>query len=498
MAQSSEAKVGIETFDVLIIGAGLSGIDAAWHLQKESPQRRYVVLEGRQRIGGTWDLFRYPGVRSDSDMFTMGYGFRPWTENTAISPGERIREYICETARESGIDRHIRFSHRVIAMHWCSETQLWTLDVLRSNADGTDEKLQFRAQFVISAAGYYRYASGYTPDFPGVETYRGQIIHPQHWPEGLEYTGKTVVVIGSGATAVTLVPSMAKEAGHVFMLQRSPTYYINRPARDGMFAFFRSFLPTRWAFGLARWRNICFQRFLFTYARRNPEKLKRRLLASVRRRLGDDYDVETHFTPKYNPWEERLCLVPDGDFFSAIRSGKAEVVTDRIRTFTPEGIALESGRTLTADIIVTATGLELELLGGVTVEVDGMKVDISESMTYKGVMFSEVPNLINVFGYVSASWTLRADLVCEYAARLINLMHRSNYSSVKAPKPGSDVASRPWLDFKSGYIQRAIHKLPKHGYRAPWRQNQNYFADLRDLRRAAIEDGTLVFTKRPE
>jgi cation diffusion facilitator CzcD-associated flavoprotein CzcO len=481
-----------EHFDVLIIGAGLSGIDAAWHLTRYAPRKRFAILEGRERVGGTWDLFRYPGIRSDSDMLTMGYSFRPWTEPKTISDGAAIRRYIEDTARESGFADRIRFGHRVVRADWSSAEARWTVEAVRRDAAGREEPVRFTAGFLCSCAGYYRYAEGYTPEFPGREDFRGTIVHPQHWPADLDVAGKRVVVIGSGATAITLLPSLAKTAAHVTMLQRSPTWIVSRPEQDPIASFLRRVLPATAAFRISRWLNTAFQQWGYRMSRRRPERMRRFLLDQVRQHLGPDYDVARHFTPRYDPWDQRLCLVPDADLFLAIREGRASVETDTIDRFTETGIRLASGRELPADVIVTATGLVLELLGGTRFAVDGHPVDFARTLTYKGVMFSGVPNLISVFGYINASWTLKADLVCRYLCRL--LAHMDEKGAVQAtPRPGpGDAAVDPYVvDFSSGYMQRSIDQWPKQGAAAPWRAHQSYFADLKALRFGPIEDGVL-------
>ncbi len=525
-----------EHFDVLIIGAGISGIDAGYHLNKFAPKKSYVILENRERIGGTWDLFRYPGIRSDSDMLTMGYHFKPWTHDSTISPGDKIRDYVTETAAENGIDKHIRFRHRVISAAWDSKTARWTVEVERriapstvatqrspspakagedTNAqplspspasagegdrhavavEGGTERLQFTANFLFSCAGYYRYSEGYTPKFKGRENFKGQIVHPQHWPENLDYAGKRVVIIGSGATAVTLLPNMAKTAAHVTMLQRSPTYYVSMPERDWLANTLRKFLPASWAYMIPRWRNIVLQRFFFNLARKKPQKTAERLIQRVTDLLPKGYDVKTHFTPRYNPWDQRLCLVPDADMFNAIKDGKASVVTDHIDTFTAKGIKLKSGQELEADIIVTATGLAVQMLGGAQITVDGAPVDPGKTFAYKGMMLSNVPNLAFVFGYTNASWTLRADLVCEWVMRVLNKMDEKG-TPIVTPRPADpNMKADPMLDFSSGYVLRALALTPKQGPAAPWRQNQNYFTDLKEMRKAPIEDEALVFAK---
>ena len=490
--------MSLEHYDVLIIGAGLSGIDAGWHLQKKAPRKSYVILENRERIGGTWDLFRYPGIRSDSDMLTMGYGFKPWTHPSAISPGDAIRDYITETASEEGIDRHIRFRHQVTRAAWDSESARWTVEARKRDAEGRTETVRFSAGFLFSCAGYYRYSAGYTPEFAGRERFRGLIVHPQHWPEDLDYAGKRIVVIGSGATAVTLIPALARSAGHVTMLQRSPTYIVSRPEKDMLANVLRKILPASWAYAIPRWRNILGQRLLFHQARNRPERMKQRILKAVRDELGPDYDVATHFTPKYNPWDQRMCLVPDADLFEAIKQQHVDVVTESIDAFTEAGIRLKSGRELAADIIVTATGLQLETLGGTQIAVDGRPVDLGKTFTYKGVMYSDLPNLASVFGYTNASWTLRADLICEWVCRLLNEMDEKGAEIATPRVRDPNMKPEPWSDFSSGYIVRSLGILPMQGPESPWRQNQNYFTDLRDLRRAPIEDDVLeLSTAKP-
>ena len=482
--------MAIEHFDVLIVGAGLSGVGAAYHLQTNCPGKTYAILEGREAIGGTWDLFRYPGIRSDSDMYTLGYSFKPWREAKAIADGPSILNYVRETARENGIDRHIRFNHQVKRAYWSSEEAAWTVEA-EVGAEKTPVRLT--CNFLFMCSGYYDYSGGYTPDFPGFERFAGQVVHPQAWPEGLDYAGKKVVVIGSGATAVTLVPEIAKSAGHVVMLQRSPTYVVSRPAEDAFANWLRAKLPARLAYAVTRWRNVLFGMLFYNLARKKPEKTKARIIEMVRQQLGPDYDVETHFTPRYNPWDQRLCLVPDADLFEAIKAGGASVVTDHIETFTERGLKLKSGQELDADIIVTATGLKLQLLSGLQVVVDGERIDMAKTMTYKGMMYSGVPNLASAFGYTNASWTLKCDLTCEYVCRLLNHMDRTGARQC-VPTPDPSVGEAPWLDFTSGYVQRSIDQFPKQGIAKPWKLNQNYALDLLALRFGPVDDGVMTFS----
>lgn len=485
-------------FDVLIMGAGLSGIGAGHHLQKLCPQKSYVILEQRERIGGTWDLFRYPGIRSDSDMLTMSYSFRPWTHPKSISPGEDIRGYITAAAREEGIDRNIRFRHRVQRASWSSQEAKWTVEAVRKSPDGRDEPVTLTCNFLFSCAGYYRYSSGYAPEFPNSRCFKGRMVHPQAWPESLDYAGKRVVIIGSGATAVTLLPAMAKTAGHVTMLQRSPTYIISVPEQDRIANRLRRVLPTMWAYRLARWKNVGFMLYLWQLCQRFPNFAKKGLLKRVREQLGPEYDIETNFTPRYNPWQQRLCLVPDADLFEALKSGRASVVTDQIKTFTEKGILLESGKELEADIIITATGLVMQTVGGAELFVNGQRVDPGKALAYKGVMMSGVPNLASVFGYINASWTLKADLICNYVCRLLNFMERKGVRQV-TPKCNGETAVAPFVEnFTSGYIARALAGWPKQGSKAPWRVYQNYIRDSISLKWKSVDDGVLEFSNPPE
>ena len=483
----------LEHFDVLIMGAGLSGIDAAHHLQNFCPSKSYVILEQRERIGGTWDLFRYPGIRSDSDMLTMGYSFRPWTNPQIISPGDKIREYIEDTARDEGIDRHIRFRHRIKRASWSSENAAWTVEAVRTLPDGREEQVKLTCNFLFSCAGYYRYSAGYKPEFPAIESYQGRVVHPQAWPDNLDFAGKNVVIIGSGATAVTLLPAMARTAGHVTMLQRSPSYIFSLPGKDVIAEWFRRLLPATWAYRLSRWKNIALGFYIYRFARLFPEAAKAGLLKRVREELGPECDIETDFTPSYNPWEQRLCLVPDSDLFRAIRAGRGGVVTGEIDTFTEAGLRLKSGRELPADIVVTATGLVLQTLGGAEVWVDGRKIDPGRTIAYKGVMMSGVPNMASVFGYINASWTLKADLICNYVCRLLKYMDRKGVRQVTPTC--RDEAAAPFVEhFSSGYIQRAIDDWPKQGATTPWRVHQNYLRDIVSLKWSPVADSGLRFS----
>lgn len=482
----------IEHFDVVIVGAGLSGIGAACHLKTFCPDRSFVLLEARERLGGTWDLFRYPGVRSDSDMYTLGYIFKPWTDAKAIADGPAILDYIKETARENGIDKSIRYQTRVMDASWSSETSRWTLTTERGPAR---ERVVYTCDFLMMCSGYYRYEAGYTPAFPGRERFQGEIAHPQHWTDDIAYEGKRVVVIGSGATAVTLVPALAQKAAHVTMLQRSPTYMASRPATDPVADKLRANLPGKLAYALSRWKNVLRGMWIYNISRKQPEKLKNWLLAAVRAELGPDYDVAKHFTPRYNPWDQRLCLVPDGDLFKAIRDGRASVVTDEIESFTEHGVLTRSGEEVPADLIVTATGLELQPLGNLSFSVDGAAIDVPKLVTYKGMMYADMPNLASVFGYTNASWTLKADLTCDYVCRLLNEMKRVGSTQCTPRLPASGFATEPWVDFSSGYFQRALARFPKQGVERPWKLYQNYVKDLWMLRYGKLRDGALEFTK---
>jgi monooxygenase len=483
--------VSVEHLDVLIVGAGLSGIGAAHHLQERCPGKSYAILEAREQIGGTWDLFRYPGIRSDSDMHTLGYRFRPWTDAKSIADGPSILRYVRDTAREGGIDRQIRFNHRAVDAKWSSEEGLWTVAAERTD---TGETVTLSCGFLFMNSGYYRYDEGYTPEFPGLDRFAGEVVHPQHWPEDLDYAGRRVVVIGSGATAMTLVPAMAKSAAQVTMLQRSPTYVISMPAEDGLANRLRRHLPDRVVYPIVRWKNVIAQSIFYRLSRRRPELIKRLLRRGAIKALPPGYDVDTHFKPRYDPWDQRVCLVPDADLFRALGSGRAEIVIDRIATFTEGGIELESGATLEADVVVTATGLNLLFLGGMKVSIDGAEPDLSRALTYKGMMLSGLPNFAYTLGYTNASWTLKADLACEYICRLLNHMDAGGYR-VCTPRIGDpSITEQPLLDFTSGYVLRSIEHLPKQGSKEPWKLRQNYPVDLRMLRHGPVDDGSMRFS----
>jgi len=479
-----------EHFDVLIIGAGLSGVGAGVHLQRNCPGRTYAILESREAIGGTWDLFRYPGIRSDSDMYTLGYSFKPWSDEDSIAAGEKIRDYIRETAREYRVEDHIRFGHKVLSAEWSSEEALWTVTVEREG-----ETAELTCDFFYGCTGYYRYDEGFSPEFPGAERFEGQIVHPQHWPEDLDYSGKRVVVIGSGATAVTLIPAMAPETEHITMLQRSPGYVVTLPAQDPIAKALRRVLPEKARYAVVRWKNVLTQMAFYQLSRRAPRFARKLIRRGVERQLPADFDIDGTFEPKYNPWDERVCLVPGGDLFAALRSGKADVVTDTIETFTEKGIKLASGRELEADIIVTATGLNLLVMGGIEVKVDGERKEFKQLVGYKGAMFSGVPNLAIALGYTNASFTLKCDLVSQYVCRLLNHMEARGYK-VATPSAPADLERVPFIDLKSGYVLRALDQLPTQGDRHPWRAHQNYARDIRLFKHGPIDE-EIVFSRGP-
>ena len=478
-------------FDVIIVGAGLSGVGAARHLQLNCPGKTFALLEGRESLGGTWDLFRYPGIRSDSDMYTLGYSFRPWTEAKAIADGPSILKYVKDTAAENNIEQHVRLSHQVKRASWSTADAQWTV----ACEVGPDKQVvELTCGFLFMCSGYYDYEAGYTPDFAGTDSFAGTIVHPQKWPKDLDYSGKKVVIIGSGATAVTLVPEMAKTAAHVTMLQRSPTYIVARPDQDAVANWLRARLPAKLAYSLTRWKTVLLGMYFFRMCRTAPNKVKEMILGGVRQALGPDYDVAKHFTPSYNPWDQRLCLVPNGDLFEAIKGGQASVVTDQIETFTPTGLKLKSGETLEADVVVTATGLNLQLLGGLQVSVDGVAMDVSQTLGYRGMMYSDLPNMASSFGYTNASWTLKCDLTCEYVCRLLNYMDKKGVRQATPRQRDPSIGTEPWLDFSSGYVTRSINKFPRQGDKAPWKVHQNYALDIVNLRYSAMDDGVLEFS----
>ncbi len=491
--QSAIADTPIEHLDVLVVGAGLSGIDAAYRLQTGSPGRSLAVFEARDAIGGTWDLFRYPGIRSDSDMTTLGFPFRPWREERSIVEGADIRRYIGETASEFGIDKRIRLRHRMVSAAWSSADARWTIDYAQ---DG--EHAQLTCAFLFMCAGYYDYAEGHAPIWPGMANFGGQVVHPQFWPADLDVSGKRVVVVGSGATAVTLVPALVQQGATVTMLQRSPSYIVSVPAVDRWALRLRKWLPRRIADAAVRWKNIALSIFIFNLARRRPAKMKHMIATGQQRALGPDFDM-AHLTPRYDPWDQRLCLVPDADLFAAIRSGGATIATDEIAAFTPEGLRLASGKALPADIVVTATGLKMKLMGGAQLSVDGVAVDLAQRMLYKGAMLEGVPNFAFAVGYTNASWTLKCDLTARFVSRLLNFMARKSLASVVPQAAPGATADEPMLNLKSGYIERAAAALPRQGARAPWRVHQNYARDLFAFRTGRMKDGVLQFgAKSPD
>lgn len=481
----------MEHVDVLIVGAGLSGIGAGHYIQTKCPWASYTIFEARDAIGGTWDLFRYPGIRSDSDMFTLGYSFRPWDGEKSIADGESILQYIKDTAAESGVDRHIRFNHRITRADWSSADARWTIAAERTD---TGETVELTCSFVFSCSGYYRYDHGYQPEFPGMDRFGGTIVHPQAWPEDLDYAGKKVVVIGSGATAVTLIPAMAETAAHVTMLQRSPSYIATMPAKNPIATLLRKLLPDPYAGRVIRWINALMTQGFYQLSRRRPAFVKRMLRNGTKRQLPDGYDVDTHFNPRYDPWDQRLCVVPNGDLFKAISTNKASVVTDQIETFTEDGLLLTSGDALEADIVVTATGLELLFIGGIEVSVDGAPIDLPNKLTYKGMMLEGVPNFALAVGYTNASWTLKCDLTCDYVCRLLNRLHETGLRQCVPLNDDATIVAEPLLGLTSGYVQRSAHLFPKQGSKFPWQVHQSYLRDYRALKMSDIDDEAMVFS----
>jgi monooxygenase len=484
-----------EHLDVLIVGAGISGVGAGYYMQSRLPGKTWAIFEGRGTIGGTWDLFRYPGIRSDSDMHTLGYRFRPWTEAEAIADGPSILRYVNAAAREYGIDRKVRFHHRVVSAEWSTPDSRWTVEVQRTD---TGETLTITCGFLFVCSGYYRYDEGYLPAFDGLDRFTGRFVHPQFWTDDIDYAGKRVLVIGSGATAVTLVPAMARDAAHVTMLQRSPSYIVSLPSVDPIAQFLRRVMPERAAYTVTRWKNVLLQSGFYRLSRRRPEFVKRLIRRGVEKHLPEGYDLDTHFKPYYNPWDQRLCLVPDGDLFEAISEGRASVVTDHVETFTETGVKLRSGKEIDADIVVAATGLNLLAFGGVELTVDGGKVELPERMAYKSMMLSGVPNYAFTVGYTNASWTLKADLTCEYVSRLLAYMDEHGYAKCSPDFRDPSVTEQPFLDFSAGYVLRSLDQFPKQGSKRPWRLDQNYALDVRNLRYGPIDDGAMVFSRAGE
>lgn len=493
-ALPAEEPVRTEHLDVLVVGAGLSGVGAAVHLLQKSPGRSFAILEARDAIGGTWDLFRYPGVRSDSDMYTLGYSFKPWASTKGIADGPAILEYVRETAREFGVEDKIRYRQRVVRAEWSTAQGFWTVTVERTDSGDT---FSLTCQFLFMCSGYYRYDEGYTPDFAGMEDFAGQVVHPQHWPEDLDVTGRRVVVVGSGATAVTLVPAMADDAAHVTMLQRTPTYIAPLPAHDLFARTLEGKVSPRTAYTVVRWKNILRTIWSYNLSKRRPHIMKKMIRFGLEQSLPKGFDIDTHFTPPYNPWDQRFCVVPDGDLFTSIREGKASVVTARIDRFVPEGIRLESGEVLEADLVITATGLNMLVLGGMEVVVDDRKVELSETVGYKGMMFSGVPNLAAAIGYTNASWTLKCDLVCAYISRLLNHMDKGGYDVVTPLWGEPELPEVPFVNLASGYVLRSIDKFPRQAAGAPWKLHENYVKDLLMLRHGRNEYEELAFTRLP-
>jgi monooxygenase len=481
-----------EHVDVLIVGAGLSGVGAGCRLRQRCPDKSFAILEARGAIGGTWDLFRFPGIRSDSDMFTLCYPFRPWSGTQAIADGASIRDYVRATAHEHGIDSQIRFHHRVTAAAWSSDDARWTVDVERLDSGETS---QLTCGFLFTCTGYYRYDEGYTPEFQGIERFEGQVVHPQFWSDDVDHRGKRVVVIGSGATAVTLIPAVAREAGHVTMLQRSPSYVISLPSVDPLAGVLGRVLPARLAYPVVRWKNVMLALAIYRLSRHRPATMRRLIRMMLERRLPPGYDIDTHFNPSYEPWDQRMCIVPDGDLFDAIGAGRVSIVTDRIETFTESGVALASGDELEADIVVTATGLRMVPLGGIRLSVDGGDVALHETLVYRGMMLSGVPNLAFAFGYINQSWTLGSDLTCEQVCLLLNHMDERGHAQCTPRNHDPAITAVPFADLSSGYIRRAMDQFPRQGSKEPWLRQQNYAVNLRSARGRPIDHEALEFSR---
>jgi cation diffusion facilitator CzcD-associated flavoprotein CzcO len=486
----NETEIAPAYFDVIIVGAGLSGIGAAHFIQDGCPHLSYSILEMRETLGGTWSLFQYPGIRSDSDMYTLGYKFRPWKDAKAIADGPSILQYLDDTAREDGNLEKIQFNRRLTGASWSGESSRWTLQV---NDTKSESIHKIECNFLFMCSGYYSYEEGYTPDFKGMDTFGGRVVHPQKWTDDVDYTDKKVVVIGSGATAVTLVPELAKKARLVTMLQRSPSYIFSTPSVDRLANFTRRILPGRMAYSINRWRKALLALLSYKIARKRPETIKKFLKKRVRKALGDGHDIDTHFTPNYNPWDQRLCLVPDDDLFKVLKSGKAEMVTDHIASFTEKGLLLQSGKELEADLIVTATGLKLSLLDGVQIKVDGEAVHFPDHFMYRGLMVSDIPNMAIAAGYTNASWTLKTDLSCAYVCRMLNHMRKTGTSSVTARVNEEFISTEPLLDFNSGYVLRGLDKLPRQGPKSPWKLHQNYPRDVLNMKYSSITDKALEY-----
>lgn len=477
-------------FDVLIVGAGLSGIGAAHHLSTKCPNHSFRILEARPRMGGTWDLFKYPGIRSDSDMYTLGYDFKPWVDKKALADGPAILDYIKETAKEGGYENKILYNHKVISSDWSSQKKQWNINVDIAN---TEDEKSYSCDFLFVCSGYYSYEGGYTPDFQHLDSYKGTFVHPQKWPEDLNYDDKTITVIGSGATAVTLVPELAKKAKKVTMLQRSPTYIMSVPEQDGVANWMNKYLPKKVAYQITRWRKISMGILFYKACRKWPKTLGGLLVKGMKKELnGHISEVDKHIQPKYNPWDQRLCAVPDGDLFESIKEGKSEIVTDHIEHFTEDGIKLQSGKELQSDIVVSATGLVMKFLGGMTMTIDGSEMDPSKRLVYRGMMFSDIPNMAQAFGYTNASWTLKCDLTCDYVCRLLNYMRKHDLKQV-TPRVEEGINTEPLLDFNSGYVLRALDELPKQGDKKPWKLYQNYFLDLMSYRYSSLKDNALEY-----
>ena len=478
-----------ESVDVLIIGAGLAGIGGACQLRRQCPDRTFTVLESRAVSGGTWDLFRYPGIRSDSDMYTYSYSFKPWRDKSTIADGHKILSYIREAAADYDVEQHIRYQHKVVAANWSDVDKRWHVTARRGD---TAERVTISCKFVFNCTGYYDYEQGYTPAFAGMDDFNGQVLHAQHWPEDLDYHDKRVIVVGSGATAVTLVPTLSKDTASLVMLQRTPTYIATVPSEDPLAKKLRKWLPESWTFRLTRWKKVLFQIYVYKLSRKRPDDLRRFMLGQVRQALGPDYDIKTHFTPPYNPWDQRLCAVPDGDMFKAIKQGRAEVITDHIERFNKTGIALKSGAQLDADIVILATGLNLQFAGGIEYSINNEKVDYTKHFIYRGMMFSDVPNMAFTVGYTNSSWTLKTDLTSNYVCRLLKKMARGGFASV-TPRMKGSVEEMPLLDFDAGYVLRAREQFPKQGNRLPWKNYQDYIRDFIGLRLRSLRDKELEF-----